>query len=552
MDCVELFYNGVSQGKQDINHKNGKNPYGYWKIEYHKGEIKAVAYDSEGNIVTEEIKKSFGDPAKIILRPESEDYGNLFFIQIMTVDKDGTLVENARNYITFNVSGEAELVGMDNGDSTDYDEYKPSNGKTHTRKLFSNRLIAIVRAKNIKSSFEITAASKNLPNISLRYENKLWSGISPNNDIKPEKDLIPSRKIELIADGSTKLNKNNLIINIKAKIYPENSTFKEINWNPVLKECVSTDIISVLEPKSILEENELKIKTIKAEGDGECLLRCTCKNGTEYDEVISDLPFKISGLGTKNLNPYKLIEAIRFTDWDKTKNKPEIAIESGISTRNCFPTWISFEKIDFGLEGGDTIHIPIFCSKKELQLEIYDGNGINGECLGVFNYNHKPIFNTYSENIFTINRRLFGIHTITIYLLENLFFHGFYFDKTPKAFAKLRALDANVIAGDSFIKTNENVEKIGNNVNLDFNDMNFGEKYTTSIIICGKSNIENNTINIKFYDIDNKIITQLIEFSHTEDFEEKKFEIEPITGEKKVSFVFLPGCNFDFNWFQFK
>ena len=82
--------------------------------------------------------------------------------------------------------------------------------------------------------------------------------------------------------------------------------------------------------------------------------------------------------------------------------------------------------------------------------------------------------------------------------------------------------------------------------------MNFGEKYATSIIICGKSNIENNTINIKFYNADNKITTQIIEFSYTEDFEEKRFEIEPINGDKKISFVFLPGCNFDFKWFQFE
>ena len=28
-------------------------PFGYWQIEYHKGEVKAVVYDSEGNAVVE-------------------------------------------------------------------------------------------------------------------------------------------------------------------------------------------------------------------------------------------------------------------------------------------------------------------------------------------------------------------------------------------------------------------------------------------------------------------------------------------------------------------
>ena len=552
MDSVELFFNGVSQGMQDIDHKNDKEPYGYWQIEYHKGEIKAVVYDADGNAVAEETKRSFGDPTKILLTPEKEKYGNLFFIQIMTADKDGNLVENARNYITFKVTGDAELVGMDNGDSTDYDEYKPKDGKKHTKRLFANRLIAIVRAKNENSCFEVTAASKDLPNVSLRYDENQWCGISSDNTLKPEKDFVPSRKIELYVDGSTKMNKSNLAIKVTGKVLPENATLKEINWNPVLKESVPSDYISVNDAEMKGEVPGIQIKTIKAESDGECILRCTARNGTQYDEVISDLQFTVSELGTKNLDPYKLIEAIRYTDWDRTKTKPPISMESGISTSNIGNTWISFDKVDFGKDGGDSIHIPIFSWNRSLQLEIYEGNGIDGECLGKFTYEHESIMNVYSENIFTISRRLFGVHTITIYLLAGCDLHGFYFDKSPKAFGKLRALDANLIAGDSFKRTDEAVEGIGNNVVLDFADMNFGDKSASKLTICGKSNSENNTINIKFFETDGTSTTQIIEFAHTDAYEEKTFELKPVTGEKKVDFVFLPGCNFDFKWFKFE
>ena len=78
------------------------------------------------------------------------------------------------------------------------------------------------------------------------------------------------------------------------------------------------------------------------------------------------------------------------------------------------------------------------------------------------------------------------------------------------------------------------------------------------LTICGKSNTENNTINIKFFEVDEKgaptgqSITQVIEFAHTDAYEEKTFEIEPVSGSKKISFVFLPGCNFDFRWFRFE
>ena len=113
-------------------------------------------------------------------------------------------------------------------------------------------------------------------------------------------------------------------------------------------------------------------------------------------------------------------------------------------------------------------------------------------------------------------------------------------------------MDATLIAGDSFKKTDEAVEGIGNNVVLDFADMDFGEKTATKLTICGRSNTENNTINIKFFDNNGSSTTQIIEFSHTDDYEEKTFELKDITGEKKVDFVFLPGCNFDFKWFKFE
>ena len=112
----------------------------------------------------------------------------------MTADKDGTLVENARNYITIKVTGDAELVGTDNGDSTDYDEYKSKDGVIHSRRLFSNRLLAIVRAKSENSTFEVTAASKDLPNVSIRYSDKKWSGVSSDSSIKAEIDFVPKEK----------------------------------------------------------------------------------------------------------------------------------------------------------------------------------------------------------------------------------------------------------------------------------------------------------------------------------------------------------------------
>ncbi|MBR1638657.1 MAG: DUF4982 domain-containing protein [Treponema sp.] len=589
-DSVELFFNGTSLGRQNINHKDGKEPFGHWIVEYHKGEIKALAYDENGKVIAEDVKKSFGDPERILLKPEISESGDasgtpggtgdLHFIQIMTCDKDGTLVENARNYITFNVAGDAELVGMDNGDSTDYEEYTSDQGcggaRSHTRRLFANRLIAIVRSKRPGASFVVTAASKGLPNVSLKYDGSpaaggKWCEVAPYMAIHAEKDFVPARKIEISCDGSVALDAAHRQVRVTARVLPENASLKEINWNPVLKECVAADNILVSEKTG--EGSGVETAVISAAGDGECILRCTAMNDTKYDEVLSDLPFTVSGIGTHKRNPYELIEACRMSGWDdfEGKEKPELSLESGISTRKSGCTWISFDKVDFGPDGADTIHIPIFSHNTELDVEVWDGepapgtdwNGAKtpekgpaeggGERLGKFKYQHESIYNVYSENVFTLSRRLFGLHKISVVLPEGLYFHGFYFDKTPKAFARLRALDADLVAGDAFTRTADAVEGIGNNVNLDFANMNFGDgEGASKITICGKSNTENNTINVKFFGEDGSSTTQVIEFAHTDDFEEKTFTLTPVSGMQKISFVFLPGSNFDFRWFRFE
>ncbi len=562
---VELFFNGSSLGRRNINHKNGAAPFGQWQLEYHKGELRAAAYDAEGKIIAEDIKRSFNDPAKIVLLPEDEsgvpDCGvpepvegrskeAIHFIQIMLADANNTLVENARNYITINVSGDAQLAGMDNGDSTDYDEYKPADGRTHTRRLFSNRLLAIVCTKSRDSTFSVTAASKDLPNVNIKYESGSWQEIAPDNTVRPQNEFVPTRKIELKAQGPLQLDAANREVKVTAKVLPENATDKTINWNPVLKECIASDNIQILSLSGLTRQS-----LIRATADGDCILRCTARNNTPYDEVISDLPFSVSGLGSCRLNPYTLIEACRFTDCDKTDGKlpPEMSLQSGISNRKCGPTWVSFDKVDFGPDGADTIHLPIFSFSTELTVKLWDGKGTGSDSalLGEFIYRHESIYNTYSENVFTLPRRLFGVHTITLSYETDLYLHGFYFEKTPKAFARLRALDASLITGDTFTKTTDAVQGIGNNVNLDFTDMDFGPDGAASLTICGKSNTENNTINLKLFAADGTSTTQVIDFAHTSDYEEKTFQLSPITGAQKISFVFLPGSNFDFKWFRF-
>ena len=550
---IKLFLNEQLLGTKEINHKTDKEPYLQVQVPYQKGELKAIAYDENGKEIAIDSKHSFEDPESIVLEAETEDYDNLFFIHAKTVDKNGHLVENARNYVTINVSGDAELVGMDNGDSTDYDQYVSKDGKNHTRKLFSNRVLAIVRAKSKDSKFTVTAVSKELKSDALIYDGKSFAKTEADKSVKPEKDFIPIRNILVSVKGATKLTKTNKEVSATAKILPANATSKELSWTVVLNESVPTDYIEVCNIKG--KNSGTETATLKANCDGECRLRLCAKNDSNITQIISDLEFSVCGVGNPKFNPYKLVEALKNTEYDKAENKqkPEPSLLGGISTRSTGKTWISFDKVDFGTEGADTIHIPIFSFDEELPFEIWEGNPYaeGSECLVKATYKAPSSYNTYTENVYTLPKRLFGVHKLGFAFTTGLYFHGFYFDQTKKALSKLRALDANVVAGDSFTKTAKAVEHIGNNVNLDFENMDFGEEGATKITICGKSNTENNSINIKFFDKDGNSTTQLIEFTHTDSYQEKTFDLEKIAGKGKISFVFLPGCNFDFEWFKF-
>ena len=131
-----------------------------------------------------------------------------------------------------------------------------------------------------------------------------------------------------------------------------------------------------------------------------------------------------------------------------------------------------------------------------------------------------------------------------------MYFKGFYFDKTPKAKAKLCALDADSITGDSFTKTDDAVTKIGNNVSLIFSDMSFSS--ASRITILGRAKDHANSINIKILGPDGSAKTERIEFARSDDYTEQTFELGKIQGKVEVSFIFLPGSNFDFKWFRFE
>lgn len=83
---------------------------------------------------------------------------------------------------------------------------------------------------------------------------------------------------------------------------------------------------------------------------------------------------------------------------------------------------------------------------------------------------------------------------------------------------------------------------------LVFSGMEFGEEGTDQIEICGSTPLEKNTVLLKFSG-EGQEQCRMLEF--TGESLTQKFRIEPVRGTVDVSFVFLPGSNFNFHWFRF-
>ena len=151
------MYEGT--GKSNTEHEN---LYMTWMVPYEAGTITAKAWDKDGKEITEnlqgrtsvttagEAKKLKVDVDRTKITANGED---LSYLTVSVTDDKGNLVPNADNKVTFEVSGDGVLAGVDNGRPVDHQSYRDDN-----RKAFSGQLVGIVQST--KSAGTITVKVK--------------------------------------------------------------------------------------------------------------------------------------------------------------------------------------------------------------------------------------------------------------------------------------------------------------------------------------------------------------------------------------------------------
>ncbi len=548
---VELFINGRSLGRQQLTHLPGSGKYliADYSLPYEKGVLRAIAYDESGRGIASEEKRSFGNSKKIVIYPENTvawaDGLDLLFLEIGTVDEEQNPVENACDRVEVTVEGAGRLVGLDNGDSTDYDQYKGIS-----RRLFNGKLLAIVQAAGEPGDICIKVTGRNLipaemtcqcvptkeqgiPKRAMNRKTKIVTGCEAE---------IPVRKIELRAPQGRTFTKEKKELLVEAVIEPADAIDKELVFEAVNEKGVVSNLVTLRQEKNRVY--------LTAMGDGLFYLRCKSKSGTDKVRVISSLDFKIEGIGTVYLNPYELISGSSYTSFIGEVGNGN---ERGVATARDGKTVVTYDNIDFGEVGSDEIMLPIFAlSDEAYPMQIWEGiPNETGSCLLAEVVYQKPsIWNVYQPETYRLSKMLRGVTSVSFVVWQKMHIKGFSFTRYEKAWMCLWAKQADDIYGDSFEMTENGVEKIGNNVSLVFRDMDFGEKGTDRLVIRGRS-AEQNTIHVRFSDGQEEI-KQIVEFAATKSWKEQSFVLEKVCGKQEVTFVFLPGSCFDFEWLRFE
>jgi len=140
-DEVELFLNGVTLG---VKRKTERVGHLMWRVAYTPGTLRAVSRKEGRAWATAEVRTA-GAPARVALAPDRAriraNGEDLSFVTVTVQDRAGIAVPTAEPLIRFRLSGDARIVGVDNGDQTSHTSFKANQVR-----LFNGKALVIIRA----------------------------------------------------------------------------------------------------------------------------------------------------------------------------------------------------------------------------------------------------------------------------------------------------------------------------------------------------------------------------------------------------------------------
>ena len=541
---VELFLNGKSIGSHVMELETSQDMRAHFKVPFEPGVLRVVGHFADGSECSE-VLHTPSDPAAVVLTSDKEtllaDGRDIAFVEISTVDVNGIPVGNARNRIRVEVSGAGRLVGLDNGDSTDYDSYKGDN-----RRLFSGKLLAMIESTLEPGEITVRAYSEGLENAELRLVSENCGEVSGVSVVTENKfpavcraytGEVPARLLLPEVDVNS-FDPERRSAEIRAKLLPENCTYDDISWSVVRRNGVESNLAQV--------EGSGRSAVVTAKGDGEFFVRAMIHNGAEHPQVIADIPFTAEGLGAAVRDAYSFISASTLD----SSNVPTNIIEDGALSNFDGRTVMTYSDIDFGKTGSQIISLSVGTCF-DMPVEVWEGTPDDGKLICRVDFGNNGHWCGFAGQDFALAERLTGVRTISVVIDSRVIFGGFSFVPIERAYDTNWVGEADSVYGDDYRIDGRRVADIGNNVIINYEGLDFGEGGSEALIISGETGNPMNQIQLRYTAAGGAQKTVLLEFQQ-DGGKEQRFDIPKLSGVNDVSFVFMPGSRFDFDWFRFE
>lgn len=188
-DDVELFLNGKSLGKKVMP----RNSHLSWMVNYEPGTLSAIPY-KKGRKLEAKVETTSA-PYEVVVTPNKTTMlangDDVSVINISVVDKQGREIPDANNLISFDISGDAKIIGVGNGDPSSHEADKGSFQRT----LFNGKCQVIVQAGKTESVAKFEAKADGLQSGSTDIHTIITGDQHTVNNPRPSKKVIPISKM---------------------------------------------------------------------------------------------------------------------------------------------------------------------------------------------------------------------------------------------------------------------------------------------------------------------------------------------------------------------
>ncbi|WP_448702534.1 glycoside hydrolase family 2 TIM barrel-domain containing protein [Mucilaginibacter sp. AW1-3] len=160
-DEVELLVNSKSIGVQQNTSEVKRRNVIYWKdVPFSPGKITAVARKA-GKVVAQDELETTGEAVALKLEAENANWKadgmDLQYIKVYAIDSNGRKVVTTPGEVTFEVTGAAQLIAVDNGDHSSDDLF------TGNKKKFHNGFVmAILRSEQTAGTVKVKVLATGL------------------------------------------------------------------------------------------------------------------------------------------------------------------------------------------------------------------------------------------------------------------------------------------------------------------------------------------------------------------------------------------------------